>query len=437
MSETTILRLNAATQEPEGVNSYPEYEALWVLRAIGALDGAEFGSTAWDAAEAATPVTVALIDTSVAWEHPCLGAIDKGRMVDFSVLPQGAFVVPEGDGLSPEEIQTRQQVVALGLGVTEGVTAVRPIFSGHGTAMAGLIAGAPAAIDLHVPARVRPGVATSTTASKRSVMLPYAGVNPFCKLVPISTTSDPDPSVLLAAFDYADAIGADVIVFATTLVPPVDPAALAQGGSTAALAADAQAALALNAQRQALADRITEIAQQRYIVCAAGNSGEETAAFPASLSKNDNKIISVGAITETNTRAPYSPKARVYGPSGDEPRLDRDEFRLDSFAYTSVTPPEQKGDATTEVSLFDLVSTDVPGRGGYNPSPFPFAPGQDSNVYLDIGSLFCRFSGTSGASAVVGGLIALALQTKGEGEITVPQVTETPALLKLQDLQGT
>jgi hypothetical protein len=55
-------------------------------------------------------------------------------------------------------------------------------------------------------------------------------------------------------------------------------------------------------------------------------------------------------------------------------------------------------------------------------------------LHLDVASLFCRFSGTSGASAVVGGLIALAIQKYGTRDIVVPTVTD-PEMLMLAQLQ--
>jgi subtilisin family serine protease len=275
MREPKVLTANAASGEPEGVNSYPEYRALWALDAVGVLDGTDsYASAAWDAAQAAQEagraVTVALIDTSVAWEHPCLGAVDLVRMVDFSVVAEGAFVVPRDALPSQADKDARD---ALQLGPVEGRSTSFAGFSGHGTAMAGLIAGQPETITLHVPARSnRAGFSEATT---REVMLPYAGVNPFCRLVPISTSSHPDPKMLMAAFDYADAIDADVIVLAIDLIPPVEtPDAGAQVPPTAA-DFDQAVAAALNADRQRLADRIEAIGQTRFIVCAAGNSGRQ------------------------------------------------------------------------------------------------------------------------------------------------------------------
>lgn len=442
MNDQELFSINPATKEPEGINSYPEYRALWHLHAIGVLDSADgYASRAWDiAANAERPVTVALIDTSVAFRHPCLENIDEVRMVDFSVHAEGAFVVPFEELGSQNEKDER---TALNLGPVEGKSTSFPGFSGHGTAMAGLIAGRPKQVPLHVPARVTPsGIVEATT---RSVMLPYAGVNPFCKLVPISTSSDPNPDVLLAAFNYADAIDADVIVFATELIPPntLDAATPEQEREAtsdqkldAAQAQDQAAFEAGNAGRKALSERLLQIGQTRFIVCAAGNSGSEQSAFPASLSKPENKIISVGAVASEGSKTPYSALARVYGPSGDETRLDRKEFRIDPYVDVPAGRPALVDDVdVTEASIFELVSTDVPGPYGYNPSPFQHTPDDNLDaLHLDVASLFCRFSGTSGASAVVGGLIALAVQNYGTRNIVVPTVTD-PEMLMLAQLR--
>jgi subtilisin family serine protease len=435
MNDQKLFSINPATKEPEGINSYPEYRALWHLHATGVLDSADsHASRAWDDADdAENPVTVALIDTSVAFRHPCLiRAIDEVRMVDFSVHAEGAFVVPYKELDSQKEKEERN---ALNLGPVEGKSTSFPGFSGHGTAMAGLIAGRPTQVPLHVPARVT--TSDIVEATTRQVMLPYAGVNPFCKLVPISTSSDPNPDMLLAAFNYADAIDADVIVFATELIPPHMMAAeVAAPELHTAQAQDQNVFDGLNEGRQKLEERLLEIGQTRFIVCAAGNSGANRSVFPASLSAPENKIISVGAVASDGSKTPYSACARVYGPSGDETRLDRKEFRIDPYVEVPEGRPAAVEDQeVTEASIFELVSTDVPGPYGYNPSQFQHTPEKDADaLHLDVASLFCRFSGTSGASAVVGGLIALAIQKYGTRDIVVPTVTD-PEMLMLAQLQ--
>lgn len=304
--------------------------------------------------------------------------------------------------------------------------------------MAGLIAGHTGRISLHVPAQINLFGAVSQAGSVPE-LLPFAGVNPFCRLVPISTTSEPNPETLMAAFNYADAIDADVIVFATVLsdpsgvsetdpnaVPPPEPLSGAQ------IEQDRIGSQAYLAAHNALKTSLEQIGKRRFIVCAAGNSGQIKTAFPASLSAMDNKIISVGARNSEDQAVPYSAEADVYGPSGDEPRLDTEAYRQDPFTYEPLPnplPPQERA------SHLALISTDVPGPYGYNPSDIQYQPRKASDLNFDIGSLFCRFSGTSGASAVVGGMLALALQAnraglKGKSDFA----TGTRRILTMADL---
>ncbi|MEI5682071.1 hypothetical protein G6N74_25710 [Mesorhizobium sp. CGMCC 1.15528] len=62
-------------------------------------------------------------------------------------------------------------------------------FSAHGTAIAGLIGARP------VSAQGLP----VESPNKVSINLPFAGVDPFCRIVPISTNFDPDPEQLIFA----------------------------------------------------------------------------------------------------------------------------------------------------------------------------------------------------------------------------------------------
>ena len=155
------MTISDQNNEPCGIGSYPEYHALWHLAACGVVTDLDtFESPAWDAAMMAEPVVIALIDTSVAWRHPNLqGAIDTALMLDFAVAPLGAHPVAAAD-LAPEDAARRAAVMAaladrpddpeaqaliahLRTGAP-GASAVSPAFSGHGTAMAGLLAARPA-----------------------------------------------------------------------------------------------------------------------------------------------------------------------------------------------------------------------------------------------------------------------------------------------------
>ena len=422
-----------ATGHPEGVDSYPEHHALWHLDVIDIFERPfSYDSDVWDAAEDGKPVTVALIDTPVAWDHPCLqGAIDRGRMVDFSTNEKGAFPVPDDD-LDPWEKANRATLANNHefnkIADDQTRAAVRTGFSAHGTAMAGLIGARPGTVDLHIKARFGRALDAPTPAKIQETELPYAGVNPFCWIVPISTTSDPDPMLLKRSFDYAIAIKADVIVFATSLVPP---GAVPKPDPELSIKQDLLISSNERDARSELEKSIIEASENAWVVCAAGNSGQDEPAYPASLSTNHKQIVAVGALTSNRDRAPYSPIGDVWAPSGDEEGYDSQEFRRDPFQYRPEGRPARPGNASErEISVLDIITTDVPGPFGYNPSTPQVSPSRDG-VHLDIGSLFCRFSGTSAASAIAGGLIALALQTKGSATVNF---TPNKEFLKITDL---
>jgi len=399
MSQTPEYTIDRAVNDVVGVDSYPEYHALWHLEKIGVIDDLTTGdSAAWDDATRA-PVTVALIDTPVAWQNPNLyDAIDRARMIDFSVEDNGAFPVPSGD-LGTSDAQAARAAVQ---NTPDGQlrsdasvsSAVNPAFAGHGTAMAGLIGARP--LDSAVPLMHKPSNMDGTGYGEEPVVLPYAGVNPCCQIVPISTSQSPNAKMLLNAFAYAQEIGADVIVFATALVPEFQ----GDGHGCESGADDCAGQLPtpettgpLTADWQALEDKILEIGAQTYIVCAAGNAGVDAAVYPASLSTAANKIISVGALASDETLAAYSTaQADVYVPSGDAPHLDLDGFRVDPFASNRVGLPGKPDDVPRSTAAYaELITTDVPGPFGYNPSVYDWAP-PAQGPHLEIASLFCELT---------------------------------------------
>ena len=92
------------------------------------------------------------------------------------------------------------------------------------------------------------------------------------------------------------------------------------------------------------------------------------------------------------------------------PRSDRDKTVHDNFEY--VQPELQKDDSGYKtINPRDLITLDPRGRQGYNPTETPSPTGDISDTFLEIGSLFARFSGTSAATAVAGGLVSLAMMT--------------------------
>ncbi|MEH7827875.1 S8 family serine peptidase [Gemmobacter denitrificans] len=401
---------------PTGTGIYPEYPALWHLVQSGVVsDLTSFASPAWDeAAQAATPRVVALIDTAVAWDHPNLrGAIDQALMRDFSVVDEGAFVLAD-TALSADDLARRQAVLAAmqpgvpgadtlldAMRATAGqhdpaLVAADPVFGAHGTAMAGLIGGRPVAgALLRRPDRHLPDGSVIAGADD-PVALPYAGVHPLCRIVPIVTTGAPDPGMWRAAFAYADLIGADVVACASMLdFDASDPG------------------------WQAADTTIRAVGARRVILAAAGNDPTGLA-YPASLRGQD-RILAVAATTRDGVAAPYAPGgASFHALSGDSLSLDAAVVIYDPHARPdpagAVLLPDQT--VPRPMQLEDLVTTDVPGPFGYNPSPFPHVPGAAlaggmGDWHHEIGSLYARFSGTSAATALAAGLAALAMASTG------------------------
>ena len=231
-----------------GSGVYKPFKALWHLRDIGVLEDLEtYNSPAWDRAHARVGngdnrTRVAMIDTSVAAHHPNLeGAIAEDLGIDFFSsrlgipgktdsarlkklvkddkhplprhLPSGAKDL--WDALvgslktildsSPEETGFASEVQA----------ATRPSFSAHGTAMAGLIGARPLSADASKIAKLTPDEAFETNLG-----FSYAGVDPFCEVVPISTNFDPEPEQLILTILYAVLIEAHVIVLARDFPTP-------------------------------------------------------------------------------------------------------------------------------------------------------------------------------------------------------------------------
>ena len=458
---------NSAGSEPRHGGSYPEYHALWHLERLGVVtDLHRFASPdAWNAVQSGGRKTrVALIDTSVDWTHPCLApAIDRARMIDLAARDFGVFTVPQDD-LTGAEAQARAEVIAAAAaGAGQGNAlrdrflrdlgrahetqdgyraAASSAFSGHGTSMAGLIGARPVDnVWLHRPARLSPD---PREAGETGAALPYAGIDPFCEIVPISTSALPFPDQMCAALIYADLIGADVIAFAASIPDPtlagvamVDAEPPATGKVPAGQTAMGDEALPsdpdLLTRWTELKALILDVSQRRLILCAAGNAADGMLSYPANLARDDNGIVAVGACTSDGMRAGYSAGGDSHHPvtlfalSGDGPVADRDLYRLDPFAELPGTDARRLFDraGAQMMAVETLISTDVAGRPGYSTSPYAKVwrdtPGPDgAPVAYEFTSFFCEFSGTSAATAVATGLIALGFSTGRITRATAP-----------------
>ncbi|TYC51320.1 S8 family serine peptidase [Rhodobacterales bacterium] len=463
------------TSTGDGRQVYSRYAALWPLVSMG-LVGAEDGGTGADGgldfelwksiADDAKPVRVAIIDTSVAIEHPnlnghrtdcrqqpegsdgCDTVIDCSRAIDFGSARLGSFPyygaqrtiaqllsrqrddnwpasgdvpLPDLDygcdfDLPESCMLTADLFDALKARLSPGEKALHdtvlpatdPRFSTHGTAIAGLVGAR--------PARVR--LASAETRGRTG--LPFSGANPFCSLIPISTSFDPDPEQLILALLYASLAGADVILIPRDFPDPFRTPPLLEEE------------LRLASERVSISNRektlwnelhTLTLALSRHIpiVCAAGNSGDENIIYPANLAAEDNGIICVGAANSNGRIAGYSSRGdaiTVFAPSSDGERLDREETRLDLQNPGYPLFPDRirtANDANENAfSHRDVISTDIPGRFGYNGSdpvdPYERTGTRHGALLLrDFGSFYCRFGGTSAASALAAGFLSLGI----------------------------
>ncbi|WP_353471125.1 S8 family serine peptidase [Salipiger sp. H15] len=457
-------------ESTRGSGRYDGYHALWHLFTLGLIDSvATFDSDAWGEAEdrvtaGGRRTRVALIDVSVTPGHPNLdGAIAWDLAVDFFSSRLGTFPEPNGSRfkdllaaakpigdarakalfteltahLAKEDVAARDAAVT----AQRVFPATSAAFSGHGTAMAGLIGARP------VPPEMVQLVGTTVTPLPNDEDLqvdsplaghglPYIGIDPTCEIVPISTSFDPDPEQFLAAMLYAHIIDADLIVLARDFPDPwrspltgalgkggtVDPAELALLRETHPVTVSPEEETLWDS----LHDLVPAMSMTRPILCASGNGGDTTMLYPGLLASDRNGIILVGAHTSLGTRAGYSNigtdalPITLYAPSGDSERLDSEIVRLDQTSpdFHANTHAPGTLEESEPFSALDVISTDVPGAAGYNGSPFPeILPAE--NTLPDYRSYYCRFSGTSAATAIASGVLALAMSTgkvpRGDG----------------------
>ncbi|MFN7002457.1 MAG: S8/S53 family peptidase [Roseinatronobacter sp.] len=399
-------------------------DALWHLISLGILTR-EHMPNGWLPEDVRKPARVAMIDTSVAMEHPNLsGAVQTGLAFDLFSTRLGAFPgLRAQEKIGPLPLGDAQGLVA-GLPGCKALLAeltarlapdqpplhgtlqpaTSPVFSGHGTAIAGLIGARPARVaysDAHIEG-----------PSDGTLPLPYCGADPTCEIVPISTNFDADPEQMILAFLYADLIGADVIVLPRGIDDPfrTEPQLYSidfGGQSLGEIVAPCPIPDAQRALWSELAELIIKISLRRPIICAAGNAHEDYGIYPANLASDDNGVISVGAMNAKGWPCSYSPESglTVWAPSSDAEQFDSGEVRLDPDRLDDIEYGVPDQNDNHKYSDFSVISTDVPGQGGYSASPSGAAETDDG--LQEYGSYFCDFGGTSAASAIVAGFMAL------------------------------
>ncbi|MCK0140562.1 S8 family serine peptidase [Aliiroseovarius sp. F47248L] len=424
------------------------YYYLWHLVSLGVLTPDDtqtgFSDTLWDtlAAKAeAMPSTVVLIDVGCSFAHPNLkDRVDPSRSLDFTGTPYGARLATDKDeerknfaglsidglhldGLEADERAMFDEVVqhlAESTGELRAHGDTEAKFASHGTAVSGLIVGGPENCcgKDHEPSK---GV------------IPYFGVDPFSHLISLRTGFDNDPLQFIAALLYAWHQKPDVIVMPRGLPDPEASIVTPKDDFKAELqswanreAADLLHRIAMLAEKASphdpTAPQVSETGRHLWrvvralfiaiskhvpIVCAAGNEGESQLLFPANLANRENGVIAVGAVSGQGYRSGYSNYGdglTLVAPSDDMEVFNRHQLRetpkqLDKIGYLKpdsamAVPYSRKG----------LLSTDIPGSFGYDG-----AGDDDHDLPADVAQsgFYTQFGGTSGASALVGGVIAL------------------------------
>jgi len=478
-SAGTTGQFNYAAPEP--------YYYLWHLVALGVIQaGPATGDhgcptvtgTAWDAIGAAfpvatTPAVVAMIDVGVSRTHPNLASrIDNDRSIDLTSHPYGAASRPP-TGATPYDAEHKKafftglDIAGLGnLGLDAGQAAyldglvaelagsqgvVRTLldaeetFASHGTAVAGLVVGEPAASAGGTaqvgPAALAAELPVAAGASANRNLIPYFGVDPFSKLISIKTGFESDPEQFIAAFLHAWNCASDVILLPRGLPDPVrsviDPKPeLAHDltGRDGRERADLLARLALAPTPGAEVDPnqiaspasphvgwtvleklIVALSRKIAIVCASGNDGESQLIYPAWLAADDNGIVAVGSVTPRGYRsgyANYGEGLTLVAPSDDAEVYNRHQTRIDrTTPFVAMHHYDPRGGAVVPYSHLQLLTTDLPGSFGYEGGSEPFSsvlpPAANSGTG---GGYYTGFGGTSGAAALVAGVAALAVR---------------------------
>lgn len=407
------------TVRTPGDEIYADYPALWHLESLGILDALRSGA---HPAPGQRPSRVAIIDTSVAVRHPCLEpAIDSQLAIDFFSNRLGAFPYLESDECIQTELPNlgtdvvdelplasqllKELVDRLSPGSASHANGIAPTtsadFSGHGTAIAGLVGARPCVVPAATGFR-------ASGAQLSEIPLPYAGADPFCEMVPISTNFDTDPESLILALLYAEIIDASVILIPRSFPDPFRtvPSLASEDGMLDALL-PVQPTQRERKLWEELAQLLVAISMHRPIVAAAGNAQEVGGIYPANLASEYNGIISVGAVNAKGHVAGYSTSRgiTVMAPSNDGTTFDRRSVRLDEHAADFPDRLCPKRNNNTYFSHFEIVSTDVPGRHGYSYSPYE--SDEPKEGLREFGSYFCRFGGTSAASAIMAGFVSL------------------------------
>lgn len=311
----------------------------------------------------------------------------------------------------------------------QGVDLARQRYSSHGTACAGLMIGAPAGGTVSPGQRV-PVQQAPSDVSAGDGPVPYWGVAPGAKLLPIIVSAEPTARqlvlALLYAYDQRNDKNVSVIHFPRE-APDPRRAHSHPKPPESRYESDDEYIHAWDVFETILG----EVSDEIPVVCAAGNSGNSHLIYPASRSTSSNGIIAVGSVTYHAKRASYSNyckegcdcSVKIVAPSDDAEMYTRHQVRLDkespdwrthNFAVHLTQNPSLEVDYSPQA----LFTTDVPGPRGYSDGMLAGLSSEERENE-DRSALYTLFGGTSAASAIVAGAAAL-LQAKSRADTHHP-----------------
>ena len=423
-----------------------EQHFLWHLRALGIANPIDMSGSPWKKVQG-NPVRVAIIDNGVDPYHFNLsGAIPAATdIVDFSSSRFGTlYDDPEkSENVAEkrlfEDLQTKLQGLGINIPdlserIEELETSVCSIvktanparfFGAHGTACAGLVGGR-----------------TDPDEILKEGQLPYYGINPFCRIIPIATPYSHDIWPVIHALLYAIVQEAEVILMPRGLPHPDDRLQV-PGHQVERLGSritqrlrdvpdDPSNYRVLDKDRKIFEALINALAPHKYIVFAAGNEGRTDAlAYPASLrgtkcsSSLNERTDTIGnadhlcvatAVNRVGERSTYANRV-------EEPRgalfecLSDDAFAFDS-EILALNPFTQKSDefsflaeqqpGSRDADPWGILSLDVTGQYGYSAGTADDPP--EGGEYFHYDASYSIFGGTSAAACILAGAISLWLQ---------------------------
>ncbi|NVK29947.1 MAG: S8/S53 family peptidase [Gammaproteobacteria bacterium] len=264
-----------------------------------------------------------------------------------------------------------------------------PVLGPHGTAVAGLLVGQTFSIELSAEEAKRNQMDVNSAVS---AMLPATGLAPGAALHSLALSFDIDPKRHLAALDQALAL-AERLANAIVLIPRGLDAFTDEPFERA----------------RALTDRLRQLAKRCPVLCAAGNTGSPAngePAYPANIdwgqASREDLLFAVGAVNEHGIPCAYSAPCHWAERSDDAISPTQ---ALDYQSENAATLHAEYGDYLPEVSKTvskrTHLSTDLVGCWGYRPADSDIAHlSRDAQMRQDLRALYCRFGGTSAATAV-------------------------------------